>query len=380
MVCGFVESEANFVATLTFPDMQFLSTGDFLRRVTYRTCTDCGTICQWPCPSQKVLNDYYANVDTPQTMVEEFSKYKKELYSNRFEFLNSEIHISNQTRVLEVGSANGNFLQKFKEVGCEILGVEPSREACKTAQLSGIPTLNCDLDSVQLDESEGWDLIMSFDTLEHVENPISFFQRTKSILRSGGYLYVEVPDTHGVVGDVTASCGNEINPAHIRHFTTTGLLRLSERVGLSVVHLSHQKVAGFPNIRIVLRNITPKERGGEIFQRALEHQKKLYNAAAKKLKELADSNNEVCVWGVGSDLVQTMTSYHEMYARYPNIMLCDKSEKKVGLKLFGAAVSHFQGVNKSCVFVVSPMSAILKQSIAVTIKGLFPEAKVHYLF
>jgi novobiocin biosynthesis protein NovU/D-mycarose 3-C-methyltransferase len=43
-------------------------------------------------------------------------------------------------RVLEIASNTGPYLQKFKALGCEVLGVEPARNIAEVAEQAGIPT------------------------------------------------------------------------------------------------------------------------------------------------------------------------------------------------------------------------------------------------
>jgi hypothetical protein len=43
-------------------------------------------------------------------------------------------------RVLEIASNTGIYLQKFKAMGCEVLGVEPARNIAELAEQDGVPT------------------------------------------------------------------------------------------------------------------------------------------------------------------------------------------------------------------------------------------------
>src|SRR3954469_5885409 len=43
-------------------------------------------------------------------------------------------------RVLEIASNTGVYLQKFKTLGCDVLGIEPARNIAEVAAREGIPT------------------------------------------------------------------------------------------------------------------------------------------------------------------------------------------------------------------------------------------------
>ena len=96
-----------------------------------RLCRDCSLV-------------QLADVVDPQVL---YSRYAYVTSSSR----TMEAHLEAQARevlaaapgakkVLEIASNTGDYLLKFKALGCEVLGVEPARNIAEIAEQKGIPT------------------------------------------------------------------------------------------------------------------------------------------------------------------------------------------------------------------------------------------------
>jgi len=102
-------------------------------------------------------------------------------------------------KVLEVGSGDGVQLLAFKELGCEVIGYEPSAALVEIAQDRGIPTIHglFGLESVK-DLPERFkhvDVVMLSYTFDHLPHPREFVAAARSILSpERGLLVVEVHD------------------------------------------------------------------------------------------------------------------------------------------------------------------------------------------
>ncbi|MCP4595911.1 class I SAM-dependent methyltransferase [Neptuniibacter sp.] len=382
-VCSHTEENLNKICSLTFPSLNFGSDGSALERdITYRSCSNCGTVSQHPLPPQEELSRYYANIDTPQAKVGVYTEYKTQLYSRRFDFATSTVTLPSKAKVAEIGSANGIFLKRFLDAGHEVLGVEPSERASTAAIDAGINTLNSDLDNALLDEhAELYDLAMSMDTLEHVTDPRSFIASMARLIKPQGFIYIEVPDALGMVADTIASCGNEVSPVHLRHFTITGLIKVVSSAGFAVKHVSSTAELRFPNLRIVAQKISAQEDGELSFSQANGFQQELYGQAATKMKELIDSGREISVWGVGADLLQILYSYKQLYGQFPQVGLHDRSPNKIGKNFLTiGCIKPVSEISTSGCIVVSPMSKVLQMSIMEDINSQFPNADAYYLF
>ena len=81
---------------------------------------------------------------------------------------------------------------------------------------------------------EGFDTIVSLETIEHVPEPQAFFDRLCGLLRPGGVLVGSVPTTPSV----------DLNPHHLHDFTVRSFRSMGARNGLEEVatHTQVQRV------------------------------------------------------------------------------------------------------------------------------------------
>lgn len=108
--------------------------------------------------------------------------------------------------VLDVGCGQGVFLSKLS--GCKSrTGVDISPAAIKIAQTRGITGLVRELPNLNLDAT--YDIVCSFETLEHTVFWKQSIVNMIALLRSGGFLIISVPFRDAI-----------ISPEHVTYFDT----------------------------------------------------------------------------------------------------------------------------------------------------------------
>jgi hypothetical protein len=97
-------------------------------------CPDCSLVQLADTVDPKVLYSRYAYVTSNSKTMD------AHLTAQRDHLLANGGFGQKKPRVMEIASNTGLFLQKFKEKGCEVLGVEPAQNISELAVKSGIPT------------------------------------------------------------------------------------------------------------------------------------------------------------------------------------------------------------------------------------------------
>jgi hypothetical protein len=96
-------------------------------------CPDCSLMQLAKTVDPKILYSHYAYVtSTSKTMDTHLNKMMTHLLSTA--------RLGSGSKVLEIASNTGVFLKKFKEQGCEVLGVEPAGNIADVAIVTAIPT------------------------------------------------------------------------------------------------------------------------------------------------------------------------------------------------------------------------------------------------
>lgn len=96
-------------------------------------CPDCSLVQLADTVDPKVLYSHYAYVtSTSKTMDTHLNHMMSHLLATA--------HLGAGSKVLEIASNTGVFLKKFKEQGCEVLGIEPASNIADVALATAIPT------------------------------------------------------------------------------------------------------------------------------------------------------------------------------------------------------------------------------------------------
>jgi 2-polyprenyl-3-methyl-5-hydroxy-6-metoxy-1,4-benzoquinol methylase len=140
-------------------------------------------------------------------------------------------------RVLDVGANRGAFTLELKSAypKAQIIGIEPDERVVGVwAGKPGFTWLNARLEDTRL-ENEGFDLIYSCHTLEHLKSAREALLAHRATLAPKGYLLVEVPN-------VALLASNDIVEEffidkHLYHFSARTLARLLTSCGFRAVSI-----------------------------------------------------------------------------------------------------------------------------------------------
>ena len=100
-------------------------------------------------------------------------------------------HISDG-RLLDIGCADGVFIQQARHAGIEAEGIDISQVAVEKALQLGVPAYCRDI--FDHNPEYKYETITGFDVLEHVLDPIKFLDSLKRLLKLGGVLVLTTPN------------------------------------------------------------------------------------------------------------------------------------------------------------------------------------------
>jgi len=139
-------------------------------------------------------------------------------------------------RLLDVGCGNGQFLLWARELGWECHGVELDAAATRVAREQGISVLGSSLEELQPGTAGSFDAITLSHVIEHVHDPIDMLRRCRELLRPGGYLWLETPNTESLgYSRYGASWRGLETPRHLVLFNFASLCCSLERAGFERV-------------------------------------------------------------------------------------------------------------------------------------------------
>ena len=156
------------------------------------------------------------------------------------EYVYATNYIDLDSKVLEIGAGRGAFAKFLNKKN--YTGLEFSQDAIKLAEGSDVNLINQDIESFAADYSEYYDVVCSFQVLEHVSKPHSFLSAKVQALKPGGKLIVAVPSEDSYIKYVTNDILN-MPPHHITRWSDVTLRYLTDLFNIQLIDIYHEKLA-----------------------------------------------------------------------------------------------------------------------------------------
>lgn len=152
-------------------------------------------------------------------------------------------------RILDIGCSAGFFLKAAKEDGWETYGLELSNDTAEIARRRfGLNVLNGCLIGTTY-ESNFFDIVTLWDTIEHVDDPLKTMLIVNRILKENGIVAISTPNIDGLFPRLSYKIGNLIKywphpepPAHLFQFSKKTLDKLLSQAGFEVVEVLHKRI------------------------------------------------------------------------------------------------------------------------------------------
>jgi len=180
---------------------------------------DLPSIEHWRCDTTG-LEWYYPQQAAGQgelySQLESFDWY---YMPEKWEFHTALDLLNKNESVLEVGVGEGYFLSAASKNGIHVSGIELNPSAAARARARGFEIYETDLASLAETTGQKYDVICSFQVLEHVSDPRKFLNGMLGLLRPGGRLILSVPNA-AVMRTIDPEYENLFDqpPHHVSHW------------------------------------------------------------------------------------------------------------------------------------------------------------------
>lgn len=140
--------------------------------------------------------------------------------------------------ILDVGCGDGHFLEVARDLGWNVFGTEYTRDAVAVCEAKGISMAQGPLGGISF--AHGFfDVITSFEVLEHINNPVDEAKSMHNLLRPGGGLYVTTPNFGSISRSLLGPKWNVIcYPEHLCYFTEDTMKRLFFKMGFQLLTMT----------------------------------------------------------------------------------------------------------------------------------------------
>lgn len=228
----------------------------------YATCKQCGTLYQTPRPPLHAFEAFYRDSVSSCYWAEQFFPAVAEARRER-------IFRPRAERLLQMCGANGIDVSKLIDVGAgygilldewrclrpetDMLAIEPSTSLAGECRTKGFEVVEDIAENVSGFKDYA-DLVVCFEVLEHVFNPLSFIKTLADLARPGGHVFVSTLSVDGFDIQTLWERSNSIFPPHhINFMSIDGFRYLFKRAGLEVVSISTPGVLDVDIVRNAYR-------------------------------------------------------------------------------------------------------------------------------
>jgi SAM-dependent methyltransferase len=201
-------------------------------------CPDCSLLFVFPLPAAPLeiySQDYfegsrqghgYADYDRDkEATIPAFRKYLDLIESAS----------GRKGNLLDIGAATGFFLNLARQRGWETTGIEPSHHAAAIGRAKGLDVQTGTVETLASPD-KAFDVVTMWDVIEHVSDPAQVLAKVHSLLKPGGVVATNTPDSGSWWARCLGMNWYHIGPPeHLNLFSIRSLHRLFNDCGFDCV-------------------------------------------------------------------------------------------------------------------------------------------------
>jgi 2-polyprenyl-3-methyl-5-hydroxy-6-metoxy-1,4-benzoquinol methylase len=195
-------------------------------------CNQCSFVFSGLIPSTEELVEHYEKYNRDNLIISQVT------IKRYHEILDSFEQFRKTNNILDVGCGVGFFLEIAKLRGWNVYGTEFSDKAIKICEDKGIKMKKGSLNCNDF-EPDFFDIITSFEVIEHINNPLSEIRNFKAVLRTNGLVYITTPNFNSIERYLLKQDYNVIEyPEHLSYYTKITLNNLFVSNGFKKLNIS----------------------------------------------------------------------------------------------------------------------------------------------
>jgi 2-polyprenyl-3-methyl-5-hydroxy-6-metoxy-1,4-benzoquinol methylase len=212
--------------------------------ISYVECKNCSTFYVNPRPPSKVLDWFYKgspNYAYWNDVIFPASENarREKIFVPRVNHL-LELCLKykvNTSSLLEVGSGFGTFCSEVKKrnVFDRVVAVEPTPDLANTCRSKGLDVIELPIEKIEPNSLNMFDVVASFEVLEHLFSPKDFIRNMTRLLKPGGIVILACPNGQGFDIQTLGVLSSSVDHEHLNYFNPSSLGNLLVKNGLEVI-------------------------------------------------------------------------------------------------------------------------------------------------
>ncbi|MCD4742603.1 MAG: class I SAM-dependent methyltransferase, partial [Desulfobacteraceae bacterium] len=182
---------------------------------TYMKCTRCSAEYQHPMPDSETINTFYPDVYYEEiTRKKKYSLVKQSVLKYKYNYSHfqipffyrllapiisffrykSSIPFVPDSRGLDIGCSNGQYINSMNTLGWKFEGVEFNSVAVDICHKAGLQVFHGELKAASF-KNNSFDIVSARHLIEHIPDPGDLIKEISRILKPKGHLIIITPNT-----------------------------------------------------------------------------------------------------------------------------------------------------------------------------------------
>lgn len=212
----------------------------------FNICEKCHSLFCSPRPSQEQLIELYTNSPSSTFWSNQFfpavaEARREKLFKPKAEQILNLIKSKDLpiNSICDVGAGHGYLLEEIKKIddNYRLYAVEPDRTSASICREKGVEVLES-VSEKAYEWAERFDLVISFEVIEHAHSPLGFVSSLSSLTKKGGYTLITGLGYEGFDILTLQEHSNSVSaPHHLNFHSLGGFQELFSRSGFRHVEV-----------------------------------------------------------------------------------------------------------------------------------------------
>lgn len=227
----------------------------------YLECENCTMLYISPRPTFDILKSFYANSVNYKFFNDYIFPSSKEVRREKMFIPRVEKVIKlcqknniNTNNILEIGAGYGLFLEEMQKRNLfdNIYGIEASDSLYERSKDLGFNVYNGIFEELNIKQT--FDVIVSFEVIEHIFNPSDVIKKIFSMLNDNALLIMTFPNYNGFDISTLKEASDSIDHEHLNYFNEKSIKLLLEESGFKDIQITTPGVLDVDLVRNKILN------------------------------------------------------------------------------------------------------------------------------
>ncbi len=211
----------------------------------YESCDKCRTVFMNPRPAEKLLHEFYGQSRT-------YSYWNQFIFPASESARRTSIFVPRAERVvefcqrygihmgtlLEIGAGFGTFCEEIqsRQVFDRVIALEMTPDLAASCQSRGLEVIQDPVETLQMGPGSV-EVIVAFETLEHLFSPRDFLMTVHKLLAKNGLIVITCPSIDGFDIVMLQTHSDTIDHEHVNYLHPASIRQLATECGFDVLEI-----------------------------------------------------------------------------------------------------------------------------------------------